>query len=372
VTFVSLALRNLVRRPGRTLIAAFGVALAVGSVIALVGLSRGFARAWERNLSSQGIDVLASLKGGVELMSTSIDETVGANLSTVPGVAEVTPELLDLVGLESGHSVVMSGRPVSSRMWTSLTMVEGELPRPGAGDDVAIGLGLADALGLKVGSQIPLFGLQLRVTGVVRAESAMGSFMMFTPLTSAQRMRSRLGTVTVFNLTLAPASDERRAELLRDAAQRFPQLTFTETRAIADENPLLRTASAFAWAVSAIALLMGLAAVANALLMSVNERTREIGVLSAVGWRPSRIAALITGEAIALASVGGAAGIAGGLGALGAIVRLPRLAGLIEPAVSPALVIEVVLTTIALGVIGGLYPAWRATRLAPVEALRHE
>jgi putative ABC transport system permease protein len=373
VTFLVLALRNLVRRPLRACLAACGVALAVASFIALVGIARGHAHAWERSLTATGTQVLVSRKGGVELLSTSIDEDVGNRLARLDGVAAVGGELLDLVELESGQNVLVSGRRRDSYLWTSMQMLEGQLPAHDAGSEVALGQNLADALRLHAGARLTVDGRRLTVTGVVRASGAMMSHMLYMPLPEMQRLLRRNGVVTIFNLQLRPPRDAKRMEsFLRTASREFPNLTFTPTESIQDENPVLQMASALAWSVSIIALVMGLVGVVNALLMSVTERIREIGILAAVGWPPSRVLALIVCEGLLLALAGSVFGIIGGYIALRVLVASPHVAGLLEPEFTVRAAVEVLVATLLLGGVGGLYPAWRATQMPAVQALKHE
>src|SRR5262245_54001948 len=126
MSFLALTIRNLLRRPLRAALAAGGVALSVAGFLAFIGLARGPARAWESTLAGQGTDVVVSRRGAVELMSTSLEESLGLELASVVGVRDAVGELLDLVALDSGETVVFSGRPTESFLWRSLEMVAGE------------------------------------------------------------------------------------------------------------------------------------------------------------------------------------------------------------------------------------------------------
>lgn len=373
MTLATLALRNLARRPLRAGLAACGVALAVASFIALLGIARGHARAWERNLAASGTDVLASRKGAIDLLSTSVNEDAGTKIAGLTGVSAVGGELLDLVALDSGASVLVSGRPPASYLWTSLQLIEGRLPPRHASSEIAIGSGLASAMKLRTGSHLSLDGQRLLITGIVGANSALMSHTVYMPLLEMQRLVHRAGVVTIFNVRLRrPLTEERLDAFVRAASRRLPDLTFTATESIQDENPVLRAANALAWAVSVVALAMGLVGVINALLMSVTERIREIGVLAAVGWPSSRVLALIMCEGLLMASIGSIFGVGIGYLALRALTAAPQVAGLLEPEVGVRVAIEVVIATVLLGGVGGLYPAWRATQLPAVQALKHE
>jgi putative ABC transport system permease protein len=124
--------------------------------------------------------------------------------------------------------------------------------------------------------------------------------------------------------------------------------------------------------VSILALFVGGLGMLNTMLMSVLERTREIGVLRALGWRRRRVLAMILRESLLLGTVGGICGIILGL-ALGRLIGLAEgMWGSLELSYTPGIFAQAVLVALIAGVAGGLYPAWRATRMRPVEALRYE
>jgi putative ABC transport system permease protein len=110
----------------------------------------------------------------------------------------------------------------------------------------------------------------------------------------------------------------------------------------------------------------------NTMVMSVFERTREIGVLRALGWRKRQIMLLILRESLALSLLGGLVGLLTGIAVIGLLNTLPFLAGFVKARFSVDLFGQALITALVLGAIGGIYPAWRASRLQPVEALRYE
>lgn len=125
-------------------------------------------------------------------------------------------------------------------------------------------------------------------------------------------------------------------------------------------------------AISGLAVVIGGITMTNTLWMSAFERTREIGVLRSLGWRRRQVLAMVLQESLVLGGVGGLCGIPLGLG-LGNLIGAAGIwGGAVEPLYTPILFVRAVVVAILAGVIGGLYPAWRATRLRPVEALRYE
>ena len=123
---------------------------------------------------------------------------------------------------------------------------------------------------------------------------------------------------------------------------------------------------------SLLAVFIGGVGMLNTMLMSVLERTREIGVLRALGWRRRQVVGMILREALALGIVGGVFGILLGFGLGWSFTRIPTVGGMISPQYDAQLLLLALSVAVVTGVLGGLYPAWRATRMQPIEALRYE
>jgi putative ABC transport system permease protein len=125
-------------------------------------------------------------------------------------------------------------------------------------------------------------------------------------------------------------------------------------------------------ALSFLSIFVGGVGMMNAMLMSVHERTREIGTLRALGWRRRRVVWMIMREALVLSLVSGIVGIFLGMG-LGLLVEQdPTMGFMLKGVYSPMLLSKAIVIALVLGVIGALFPAWRASSLSPIEALRYE
>jgi putative ABC transport system permease protein len=191
-----------------------------------------------------------------------------------------------------------------------------------------------------------------------------------------QKLAGMEGKVTAFHLRLKPAAGESAQQRLKDGEAAIeaalPGLRAIPAAERASNNQLVMLAHAAAWGTSSIALLVAALGIANTMAMSVFERTGEIGILRALGWRRSRIVRLILLEAGALGVVGGLAGVLLGWLALRLLGSLPQTASIASATLSAATLIEAVAIAALVGVTAGALPAWRAARLSPVEALRHE
>jgi putative ABC transport system permease protein len=117
---------------------------------------------------------------------------------------------------------------------------------------------------------------------------------------------------------------------------------------------------------------MGILGIANTMAMSVFERTREIGILRALGWKSWRILLLIQTEAMVLGVGGGFIGIGFGWGVLRLLAALPQTASIVSASLTPLYLAQALGVSVLSGLAAGAYPAWRGAHLSPVEALRHD
>ena len=134
----------------------------------------------------------------------------------------------------------------------------------------------------------------------------------------------------------------------------------------------IKIAHAMAWITSAIAIIVGSIGVFNTMIMSVVERVREISILRAIGWKKSRVVRMILGEALILSLVGAALGIVGAVLLVHWLTNLPAVAGFIAGTIADVVLAQGGAVGLGRRLLGGAYPAWRATQLLPSEGLRHE
>jgi len=371
MNLAGLAVRNLLRRPARTVLAGTGIAVAVGGFVALTGLARSMERAFVETYVQRGSHVLAVRSGTVEIMTATLDASLADELAEVDGVTVVAAELYDLVETERGEHVMVVGWPAGSFLWDTVDVVAGHRPDPGRADDVLLGDGAAEALGARVGGRVTIGNHAFTVAGVFDGRGALAGKMAAVSMETLQRLLGRERKASVFNIRVErPEDSDAIAATVRRLAAAFPALRFTPAGRVGKDNAPMRLLDASAWSVSTAAMLIALAVVANTFLVSVTERRREIGVLMTVGWRARRVVALVLAEGVALALAGGAVGVGAGSGVLSWLADTPALRGFVMTAGSVQDAAWALAAVLVLGVGGAAYPAWRATCVRPVDALR--
>ena len=370
--FLNLPCRNLWRRPLRSCLTALGIALAVATIIALVSLTRGVERSWSQGLADRGVHMVGFQKSAVEILSSSLNAKLVDEVSRVPGVKAAAGELINLLKLPSGL-VGVSGWSAGSFLWQTIRLREGRIPRPDNSSEVVLGYRFAQQLGIKPGGRIPFEGAELEVVGLSREALVLNESNLVLSLSRLQRIMNREGQITLINLQIIHHGDSGQVEALKDQLGRlFPEVTFLETQEAIDASQILQMLRKLTLSVSGIAFFMGFFFILNTMLMSITERTREMGILSAVGWSQARIMSLVVLEGAILTAVGTAAGLFLGIVGLQGLKSLRQFQGFFEPVFSTALIAEIFIWAIFLGVIGSLYPAWKTGRLRTVVALTHE
>jgi putative ABC transport system permease protein len=220
-------------------------------------------------------------------------------------------------------------------------------------------------------------GASFQVVGVFRGGSAFETGGALMPLRQMQRLADLGQKVTAFHVRLRPCPAAISAEdCVRIARAKIeaalPGLKAVAAAERAQNNQLVALARATAWGTSLIALFIGALGIANTMAMAVFERTREIGIFRALGWKRWRIMRLILIESAILGLVGGVLGLLAGWAALRILAALPRTASIASGSVPLLHAGEALLIAVLIGLGAGFMPAYRGARLSPVEALRHD
>ncbi len=373
LSFTGFAWKNLRRRRLRTLLTLCGITMGIGAFVALVGFSRSFEQEWLRLYQSSGTDI-AVLESS--LFNSSIDESLGPKIKALPEVAAVSPLVFNLIDLTPDVNALVYGWTADSYEMDALHFTSGTRFRAGQ-PEVVLGDLLAQNLNKKIGDSIIILGETFTITGIFHGGTALETGAVIMPLDQMQNISSRQGKVTAFHVRLRPTpvgeSYEHyvaRVQAEIDALE--PSIRAEPAVERASNNQIVDIAHSVAWGTSSIALLIGIVGIANTMAMSVFERTREIGILRALGWKGRHVILLILTEAAGLGMAGGLLGIVVGLGALWILSIMPETASVVSISVSPVHLVESLLIAIGSGLVAGAYPAWRGARLSPVEALRYE
>jgi putative ABC transport system permease protein len=373
---ITLVYKNIARRRIRSALTVSGMGVAVAAVIALVGVADGFKRSFLDLYRAHGVDIVVVRARVADRMASELDQSIGQRIAGIPRVAWVEPVLLDVVSLEElgPVGVVVQGLEPSERMAQERSLVAGRWFSAGEKQVVVLGRILAANLSKKVGDKVEIYeGESCTVEGIYDANNFFENGAMIVPLAELQRMLDQKGQVTAFNVSVDRSAG---AEAIDQVVAAINALD-VGVSAMATENYVstdskIQIASAMAWSVSSIALVIGAIGMLNTMIVSVFERTSEIGILRAIGWRQSRIVRMILLESTFLSLVGATIGILLALALTTALSHAPATSGLIDRRVAPQVIVQGLLIAILIGLLGAVYPAYRAARLLPTMALRQQ
>jgi len=371
MTFFTVITRGLMRRPVRTGLTIVGIAIGIAAEVALVGISSGFETSWRTGMKSRGTDIVISNMGR-GLTPKPFSATAVERITPLPHVAETCALLVDLISVEKADMMIVSARQWGGFTWKNLKIISGRMPNDAAERAVVLGKTAAEVLGKKVDDTLQLETEELAVVGIVDGGAVVenGSVILSLPL--LQEITGNQGKVSVIDLRVTPGTT--REEMTR-LCEQINGLVPEARAVIADEHirdsQAYRIVSAMSWGTSLLAVLVGVLGVMNTMLMTVFERTQEICVLLAIGWKRSRIVSMVLCESAMVGFLGGVAGVLIGVVGVKLLVTTPAIRGLLEPELNAQLLVMAVAIAVVVGVFSGIYPAWRSSRFTPSHALHY-
>ena len=397
---VRVALQAIRANKLRSLLTALGIIIGVGAVITMIALGTGARKAVEARIQSLGPTLLTifpgqSFMGGVasiNRVSLTIDDDT-ALAQSARYLEAVVPELTrslqiqrgnqnlnaNIVGTTSNYAAVRSYTITAGRMFTT-------------GEDVArrryavLGSAVPDMFSANgaamIGQEIQIRGISFQIIGILSEKGSQGfnnpDEQILIPLQTARfrvmgtdRLRSITAKVAdAQHMNLAMIEIERvmrRQHKIRPGGENDFQIR-NQTDVLSTFQQTTQTFGFLLAGIAAVSLLVGGIGIMNIMLVSVTERTREIGVRKALGATRSNILMQFLVEALVLCLVGGTVGVL--LGSLGAVV-LSKFAHW-NTAISPFSIALAFFFSAVVGLFFGIWPARRAARLDPIEALRYE
>jgi putative ABC transport system permease protein len=371
--FTTLVWKSVLRRPFRSTLTVTGVAIAVAAVVTLVGIAHGFSGSLLEVYKQHAVDLVVVRGGVAQRMTGSLDRKLADKIGGLENVASVTPVLFEVVSLEDSDAigVTIQGYPLDAPYFEQVKIVAGGRPQRGDQHALLLGRVLADSLQKKVGDSLEVVeGESYRIIGVYESYNVFENGSMIMDIDELARLMGRQGDATFFMVT-AERNDKAAVEALRKRINGLQQgLDAMPGKEYADTASELKLARSAAWLTSTVALIVGAIGTLNTMVMSVFERVQEIGVLRAIGWRKSRVMRWIMLESLLLSLLGAVLGALIGAAATRFLSTLPASARLVSGEIEPAVVAQGFAIALGVGLLGGAYPAYRASRFLPTEALR--
>lgn len=374
---LDIAFKNMWMRRTRTLLTTISIAVCIMLFIVLASTT-----VWvEKSLS----DSMSDYAGQIYVKSPS---TLAASAVEFPPLSssltvETANELLNLSGLDKAKcasllivqlapppypggppQVMAIGVPEGSEKayYAGAKFSEGTGTLSGK-DQVVLGTLAAQYYNVKVGDTLRIMNSNLTVVGIADASSSfMVNDMVMMPLSTAQEMFNRESVTTVL---LAPSSMGEMDSLISAVKMKFPELELITQQDLLDSiDEMMTNTRTFLNGINAVMLMVAGIVTLMVMVMSVSERTKEIGMLRAIGASRFKVLLMVVDESLIICLLGSALGI------VLSLVMMQLWYGTIIASLST--VVQAVIFMCVIGVLAGLYPAYKAAKIQPVEALRYE
>ena len=369
MSFLNLIIKNPFRRKNSAILAIVGIAIGIIVIVALGGITDGLVNTFEDTIHAGGADFQISGKetGDSAYGTNTIDASWTDRISNVSGVEEAYPIYVVLTSVGNDYMNTLIGIDPAGTTMADLSIKEGEIFADDA-DEVIIGEIYAEDNNYSVGDSIDIDGEDFEIVGIYETGDSNMAGGVFTSISKVGEIMDDDDSISNIYVKVKKGEDPQTVADRIDEMYGDNITTITSVMEMEQMADMLNMLQASTWAISLLAIVVGGLGIINTMLMSVFERTREIGVLKAVGWSNKRILLMIVGESLVITIVSAIVGSF--IGFLACTLLGPSLG--IEPLFTPKIFIQAFSVAIAVGILGGLYPAFKAVRLPPTEALRYE
>lgn len=391
MNFLTLAAKNLTRRRGRTGLTVLGVAIAISVLFSLLALNSGYEKELNKEVNSMGVHILAVPKGcpyeaaSLIMHGGVIPKYLSAsdldNVTKIPDVELATPMLMhqflkkdDKTGKTTPHIIygIKMEDMLQLKPWWK---VEGRFIQDNETRVMLVGKDLAEKENLTVGQMLPVGPAkeEFTIVGILERTGDQDDQFHFFPLEEAQRVFGKKGKITTIAVKVREVS---RISAVSEEMEKVPDIqVVTMTQIMGTIMNLAGSAKSLLLTVIAIALIISAFGIINTLLMSVNERVREFGMMKAIGASGSDIGKMVLMETVFITISGGIIGTVAAL--VGSSLIESFVKGMLpySPSgslisFSPELVGFSLAFSLVMGLVCGIYPAFLSSRLSPMEAIR--
>ncbi|MBO6124052.1 MAG: ABC transporter permease [Methanobrevibacter sp.] len=369
MSFLKFIIKNPFRRKTSAILSIVGIAIGIVVIVALGGITEGLVDTFEDTIHAGGADFQISGKetGDSAYGTNTIDASWTDKIANVTGVQEAYPIYVVLTSVGDDYMNTLIGIDPAGTTMADISIKEGRIFEDNA-DEVIMGEIYADDNNYSVGDTIEVNREDFEIVGIYETGDSSMAGGVFTSISRVGELMDDEDSISNIYVKVEKGVDAQEVADRIDAKYGDNITTITSVMEMEQMADMLNMLQASTWAISLLAIVVGGLGIINTMLMSVFERTREIGVLKAVGWSNRKIITMIVGESLVITIVSAIIGAIVGVALC--MVLGPQIG--FTPLFTPKIFIQAFLIAIVVGIVGGIYPALKAVRLPPTEALRYE
>ena len=386
MTFLRIAFKNLLRHRIRSLLTLAGIATSVAVLFSIISFNRGFEKGLSREIERTGIHFMVVPSGCAhEVASLVLHGAVIPKFLSL----EVMEKIRGISGIDLVSPVLVSQLPNPERDRVDLIYemdmsqikklkpawkIKGAVPAQD--DEMIVGSEISGHDKIKIGDVVNYSRVKrsFRVSGILEKTGGQDDAFIYMPIKAAQEIFKKPQGATAIGVKVL--DPEQLVRITEELSQKVPGIQIvTMGQVISSLSNLANSAKALSLSFAAIAVLISAAGVMNSILMAIFERTQEIGMMRAIGASRLDVFRIIIKETILLTTAGGIAGIIAANAGSGIIELFVRRSMPYVPSGSmitfePWLAAACIIFSVLIGIVSGIYPAWKASRIAPVEAIK--
>lgn len=372
IGMLKISMKNILRRRVRTLLTIAGISIGIATIVTLGILAAGLQASFGAIVEPAGVDLTIAEAGVGDLMLSKITSEQLRKIQTIEGVQTAFGQVVSVTRTDKSPFFIVFGMSHENLKIAGFEIVEGRKFADGS-NEVIIGRMAADTLNKKPGDDIVLGTKTYKIVGIFESGNPMQDGGAAYPIDVSP---ADIDEAFEYTMVLVDVSDEVRD--IGEFGQKIEDTFEGELIALSSIAELreidqgMQVIDFTVYAISFLAVVIGGIGAMNTIIMSVFERTREIGVLRAVGWSRKRVFAMILNESVIIGICATVVGILIGLLIIALTMTFPTARALMQPVYSKSIFVNAIIVGILVSVIGGIYPAVRATKFAPTEALRYE
>ncbi|RMF55943.1 ABC transporter permease [Candidatus Woesearchaeota archaeon] len=385
-------LKNILNRKLRSYLTIIGIVIGIAAIVALMTIGQGMENAIQEQFEKLGISQIRVVPGslrGPPNPDTALRQSDADLLRGIKGVDYINPILIEYADVAYNHenqylNIMAEDTSVSKKSFadTDVKVIEGRMFEPSDKYSAILGFKVANETFKKrihAKNSIAINGVKFKVIGIFENTGTEIDKRVYIPISIAREMFNKPDVANIIIVAVLPGIDinEMIKEIKRKLEKEHDDTEFqvlTPAKILERINQMLGVIQAVLAGIAAISLLVGAVGIMNSMYTSVLERTKEIGIMKAIGARRSRILRIFLIESGLIGLIGGIIGVIFGLAIAFSVEGIASLYGfeLLKIRAEPGIIIFALLFAFILGMISGILPALRAARLKPVDALRYE